>query len=619
MATKMQCALMLLLCCLWGSLWQSVASTASKYVVVVDLGSSGSRAFVYQFHPDGRVTGSKGLKVLPGISEIAEARDFGRAATYLAPLFNHTKHVVPSELHSSTPIYLRATAGMRLLPAEVQLELFDTLYTDLVEKRTRPGSSRGEVGDCPFLLKRSHISTIEGEEEAYFAGLSANYLSGTVDSALRLRSSTDGEGQKGEENEEQQPRNYVKPLGALDLGGASTQIVFAPTDFSSGDSPFPTEVASSTTQCSSTISCSPGVNDAQNCSSPLSLPFSSSASASTSTNMSADPRRVPTNDGVLDRKDFLARSYLGFGADQIRLRLWKFLFERADAVGTPRAKAKKEEAGDATWSSTPSDDWTAREVENPCGFAGQVIDWRGGRLLGTGRADECAQLVQDLLFADCGTKFDLRSPSAAAALTASPPLAATPAQPPRLGCPMGGFPSLPSVRGVRFVAMSVYFFALDCLRELGPHAVRQVAQQHAKTDGDGAGTEEAAAAAHVALEAHWPSPSLEVIRAATRAFCSMEWNYIETELRGLHKWTWDHQMPHRCFEVVAINTLLRDGWGFDAGASFEHVDGLQPFGEGSGPISFAVEVAGMELEWTLGYALASETSARTPTIAPLIF
>ena len=37
-------------------------------------------------------------------------------------------------------------------------------------------------------------------------------------------------------------------------------------------------------------------------------------------------------------------------------------------------------------SSTPSDDWTACEVENP--GLGAMIDWRGGRLLGTGRADE---------------------------------------------------------------------------------------------------------------------------------------------------------------------------------------------------------------------------------------
>ena len=135
----------------------------SKYVVVVDLGSSGSRAFVYRFHPPvaseaasgsigkgdqqtqqptpppqrGLVTGSKGLKVRPGISELAEAREFSRAARYLGPLFAHTKSSVPRRLRATTPVFLRATAGMRLLPAELQDELFDRLYADLVVGQKR--------------------------------------------------------------------------------------------------------------------------------------------------------------------------------------------------------------------------------------------------------------------------------------------------------------------------------------------------------------------------------------------------------------------------------------------------------------------------------------------------
>ena len=141
----------------------------------------------------------------------------------------------------------------------------------------------------------------------------------------------------------------------------------------------------------------------------------------------------------------------------------------------------------------------------------------------------------------------------------------------------------------------------------------------------------AARAAEEALAKHWPAPSLEQVRAAASAFCAMDWPFVEEMARKeMHEWTWEHQMPHRCFEAVAITTLLRDGFGFDAfgsrsgsSSSSSSSGGSSSSGEykqagresttttmttttsGGGAVSFAVEVRGMELEWTLGYALAS--------------
>ena len=115
-------------------------------------------------------------------------------------------------------------------------------------------------------------------------------------------------------------------------------------------------------------------------------------------------------------------------------------------------------------------------------------------------------------------------------------------------------------------------------------------------------------AAESALAARWPAPSLEEVRDASVAFCGMGWDFVDGELQGLHEWTWDHQMPHRCFEVVLIATLLRDGFGFDAfgrGGPRDEDGSSSDDDGGPAPVSFAVEVGGMELEWTLGYALAS--------------
>jgi len=73
-----------------------------------------------------------------------------------------------------------------------------------------------------------------------------------------------------------------------------------------------------------------------------------------------------------------------------------------------------------------------------------------------------------------------------------------------------------------------------------------------------------------------------------RTFCSLPWGQVETA--SPHTWTWEDQLPHRCFEAVYITTILQDAYGFDPDAR---------------AITYALEVGGMEVEWTLGYALAA--------------
>ena len=65
----------------------------------------------------------------------------------------------------------------------------------------------GKEPDFPFKVLRHNIGTLSGNREAYYAALSANYLSGHIDTHL-------------------EPYGHKKVLGALDMGGSSTQIVF---------------------------------------------------------------------------------------------------------------------------------------------------------------------------------------------------------------------------------------------------------------------------------------------------------------------------------------------------------------------------------------------------------
>jgi hypothetical protein len=248
----------------------------------------------------------------------------------------------------------------------------------------------------------------------------------------------------------------------------------------------------------------------------------------------------------------VAASYLSFGADQVRHRLWARLVDEAAATA---ASAEEADQGDVM-------------VSNPCAFVGQVSPWQGRyQLVGTGDAAACEELTRAVLFADC---VDTDTFAAAAA--------ATGLQRPtgRVGggdlgeCALGA--GLPPVEGVDFVAMSVYFFAADCVRAFGQADLE-------------------AHPAHGAFAAHWPSPTLNHLRAAAAPFCALPWADVDAR-QGLHEWTWESQMPNRCFEAVLVATLLRDGFGIAPDAR---------------AVTFAVTLgdASMEVEWTLGFALAS--------------
>lgn len=96
----------------------------------------------------------------------------------------------PKNLPDHTPIYIMATAGMRLLPNEQQQAIYQAL-TNAVNADQR--------------VSLQYAGTISGQQEGVYAWLSVNYLSDTL-----------GKGAH-------------ETLGVIDMGGASTQIVFANT------------------------------------------------------------------------------------------------------------------------------------------------------------------------------------------------------------------------------------------------------------------------------------------------------------------------------------------------------------------------------------------------------
>ena len=207
----------------------SVASSQpnNDYGVIIDAGSSGSRVFVYYWRhredtttlPDAFPLDTNGLSqtkpnpnslVLNKIF-ITDALQVGSSAKadgglanvplekieeYLKPLIDHAKSLVPQKKHSQTPIFLFATAGMRMKTEEEQNATLTKVRSTLQNTGFR------------FDNPEKWACVISGEDEGAFGWVTTNYLKRIL----------------------VQDNSEKLTVGALDLGGASLQITFLPEE-----------------------------------------------------------------------------------------------------------------------------------------------------------------------------------------------------------------------------------------------------------------------------------------------------------------------------------------------------------------------------------------------------
>jgi len=165
---------------------------------VIDAGSSGTRLRIFHWREVGRDElpqmrehrpksehDADLLRRRPGLSSFATKPLL--AAQQILALLDQARRWIPVPQHSSTPLYLKATAGLRLVPPAQSKEILDTLRIVL---------SNSSV--CPFRFAGARVIT--GEEEALFGWLSINALLGVLQGPPERR------------------------VGWLDLGGASAQM-----------------------------------------------------------------------------------------------------------------------------------------------------------------------------------------------------------------------------------------------------------------------------------------------------------------------------------------------------------------------------------------------------------
>ena len=115
-------------------------------------------------------------------------------AHHMLPLFDYASIIIPQQYHSTTPVRIAATAGMRLVSPDEQILVYDALYEGLMEQQT-------PNGQFSFInLQRDDIMTLDGEREAYFGAVAANYLRGVIDAELRVIVPSDEEEDEDEQN-----------------------------------------------------------------------------------------------------------------------------------------------------------------------------------------------------------------------------------------------------------------------------------------------------------------------------------------------------------------------------------------------------------------------------------
>ncbi len=174
----------------------SVAAYAADthYTIFVDAGSSGSRLHIFQYEnttallPVVNDVFSESVK--PGLSSFADTPTLAGAS--LKTLFDDAAQFLQKNGANPSTVSLNvfATAGMRLLPENKQQAIYQNVENYV---KTHYAFTPGEM------------KTISGTWEGIYGWLDVNYLA--------------------ENFQHQQPT-----VGSIDMGGASTQIVFATQD-----------------------------------------------------------------------------------------------------------------------------------------------------------------------------------------------------------------------------------------------------------------------------------------------------------------------------------------------------------------------------------------------------
>ncbi|ODV83699.1 hypothetical protein CANARDRAFT_29692 [[Candida] arabinofermentans NRRL YB-2248] len=190
-----------------------------NYGIVIDSGSSGSRLQIYKWEdPSYLQKNSKSPEQLRSIPKIIQQEDWSFKTTpglsqfadkpnrvwddHFKYLIEQAEKIIPENKISQTPIFVQATAGMRLITEKKKNKVLSEVCKSLKKH------SNFMISDC-----EKQIQVIDGELEGLYGWIGLNYLKGKLDNYDPSLPITDHDS-----------------YGFMDMGGASTQISFVPSD-----------------------------------------------------------------------------------------------------------------------------------------------------------------------------------------------------------------------------------------------------------------------------------------------------------------------------------------------------------------------------------------------------
>lgn len=159
--------------------------------VIMDAGSSHTEAILYEWKGDkyqgtGYVTQKHSCNVDDGISSFPNPEDAGES---LRDCLQEVAEKIPEDKRKDTPVYLAATAGMRI-------QNISNPYLNLATFT----AVKCSIDKSP--MTRAEVGIISGQSEGIFAWITSNFVLGLL-------------------------QGHVHPtIGSMDMGGASTQISF---------------------------------------------------------------------------------------------------------------------------------------------------------------------------------------------------------------------------------------------------------------------------------------------------------------------------------------------------------------------------------------------------------
>lgn len=148
-----------------------------QYGAIIDAGSTGSRILAFEFHKaylDGRLVLDNELfkELKPGLSSLTPEK----GADQIQQLLKEAKQFIPEKYWESTPISLKATAGLRILGATKSEEILQAV--------------REVLADSKFLTNEHSVEIMDGTDEVSAGFVSLTY--GNLTQHLISRESSPG-------------------------------------------------------------------------------------------------------------------------------------------------------------------------------------------------------------------------------------------------------------------------------------------------------------------------------------------------------------------------------------------------------------------------------------------